>query len=129
MFNNAYQHSCTSEHDRKRYRNTSSNSISESCNEAVSEYYYQPIYRFITYSYLISPRTHASSSSTWLPINQTRLEKYGAAVLSRIYRNIDFSSTSINRWTKNVWSQINVTIAAVSPKINNLLSVHKWMLR
>ena len=32
-------------------------------------------------------------SITWLPMNQTKLEKYGAAVQSRMNFNIDFSST------------------------------------
>ena len=38
-----------------------------------------------------------SRSSIWLPMNQTRLEKYGAAVLSRIYRSIAMSLTETDR--------------------------------
>lgn len=37
-----------------------------------------------TETYSSSVCTHLSSSMTWLPINQTKLLKYGTAVLSRI---------------------------------------------
>jgi len=33
-------------------------------------------------------RRHSSSSMMWLPMNQTRLEKYGAAVLLQIYSSM-----------------------------------------
>ena len=46
----------------------------------------------VTYS--VSCWTQSLSSSTWPPMNQTRFEKYGAAVLSLIYRNMLWSSTA-----------------------------------
>ena len=52
-------------------------------------YNYLSKYNNKSYSALF--RIQLSNSKTWFPINQTRLEKYGAAVLSRINFNMDLS--------------------------------------
>ncbi len=44
----------------------------------------QQTYREPNGTYSSSVCTHLSSSMTWLPINQTKLLKYGTAVLSRM---------------------------------------------
>lgn len=54
----------------------------------------------VTYS--VSCWTQSLSSSTWPPMNQTRFEKYGAAVLSLIYRNMLWSSTATTTWHVHV---------------------------
>ena len=76
-------------------------------------------------TYSASLRTQASSSMIWLPINQTKFEKYGAAVRSRMYRNIDLSSTAkIKRY--NIMDCSNQLSLYLSKKL--LINHWKWIV-
>ena len=52
-----------------------------------------------------SLRTQLSTSRTWLPMSQTRFEKYGDADLSPMYCSIDGSSTARSTSAEVKWVQ------------------------